>query len=246
MPSAKVTFEEARTKLRSRFSALPSPYWVSRGFSREFLDERDIGEVHDSQGEFAYRAVLPVRHFEDFSDPQSIYTAGYTARSLYTPCPKCELYHNRDEACPQEAHRGKYAKWLHSKFSTEEYFYGLDFALESIQETHTAILVESPGDVLRMHSSGFLNTLGLFGVYLSDRKQITLEELGVLRVVVLLNHDAAGNKGKADIKKKLSRLFSLFFPSLPEEVNDCCEMTEDDLVRCLESQKIFRTNQKQS
>lgn len=164
------------------------PYYLNRGFSQEFLDSFNIGICIDKTKKFYNRIVVPVYDI-DYNN-----YVGATARTTYDKCPVCKFYHPQDVLCPKtRLDQFKYSKWINSPgFKTELFFYNSWFAKDSIIKTQTAILVEGQEDVWRIYNSGINNVLGCFGSDISDAQKKTLEDLGVLNIIMFPDPDNAG------------------------------------------------------
>jgi 5S rRNA maturation endonuclease (ribonuclease M5) len=197
--------------VRSRL-VCPSPYFLARGYSAEVLDRFSVGEprVSDPASPMHGRAVVPV-----FSRGGGR-VAGVTGRSLFEKCGGCQRWHSPAEDCPAEdhRHRPRYAKWRNSGFERGHTLYGLAQAAPAIRRTLTAVLVEGPGDLLRLVEGGVDNAVALLGVDLTDPQQALIEASGAMNVAVLTDADAAGQGAHAELARRLGRGFRLSFPRL--------------------------------
>jgi DNA primase len=107
-------------------------------------------------------------------------------------------------------------KWINSKgFSKSKHLYNYGKALVRAGETGAMVLSEGQGDIMRFHESGVFNVVGLFGCHLSDAQQILLEQSGVLTLVLVMDMDKAGQRGKDDILEKCRYLFNVVEVRLP-------------------------------
>lgn len=166
----------SRSVVRSRLT-IPSPFFVSRGFSRDVLERFDVGEA--SRGVFLGRAVVPVY------DHTGNMAVGFSARATGKEIPK----------------------WMHSKFSRSRVLYNQAAAFREARRLETVILVEGPCDVWRLWESGYHNAVALLGVSLTDAQQVLMESSGASRVVVFLDDDEAGQIAAQKIMRQLSRSF---------------------------------------
>jgi hypothetical protein len=200
---------------------IPSPYFLGRGFKAETLTKYDIGDVKDNSKDFFGRAVVPI-YSEDAKD-----LIGFTARSVYPECNRCRLYHDTNLKCPQnELEINKCSKWRHSAgFNASNYFFNVWNAKENIRKHKTAVVVESPGDVLRLVESGVNIALGMLGTYLSDFQVSILDSLGVMNLIVMLNQDKAGRAGTKVIFDLCKRHYRMF--DIPIDGNDLGSLTTD-------------------
>lgn len=133
---------------------------------------------------------------------------GASGRSILDQCKKCEMYHIN--SCPNDKFQPQYSKWRHSKgFNAENSLFNYWFAKESIKENKSAILVEGPLDCMKLTQAGINNSLGLFGINLTDQQTITLEASGAHIIHLMLDKDKAGEQGILNIKNRLNKIFKL-------------------------------------
>lgn len=183
-----------------RSLSVPSEYFQSRGYSKEILNEFDIGDCHRSGKEMFGRAVAPIYD-------ESWNFVGCVGRSL-----------SNNPSIP---------KWKNSKdLKKSLYLYGLNIAKEYIIKKRTAILVEGQGDVWRCHEAGYKNTVGLFGCDLSDEQLILLEMSGCCNLVILTDNDKPGNEAADKIRKKCGRRFNYLRPLLPKKDPGECSILQ--------------------
>lgn len=207
---------------------IPSPYFLSRGYSQEVLKRYLVGEPREEnpRSPFHRRAVVPV--FSE--DGRGI--IGYTGRSLFAQCKDCHRWHGG--TCPSQEYRHgpRYAKWRHSdNLPVRETLYNLHSARHEIRRTGKVVLVEGPGDVWRLEEAGLHNAVAVFGKTLEDPQQVLLEKLGVTTVVLMLDADEAGRAGNKEIIEILRTVFHLRIVSPPRK--DVGEMSEEEVRRFL-------------
>lgn len=216
-----------RERIRSRLE-IPSQYYLSRGFSKEILDEYDIGLCMDPKKPMFNRTVIPIY------DDNYKYMVGCTGRSVYEKCDKCKYFHKNH--CPTnsyEEYRG--LKWLHSKgFSAESYLFNLWKAKDVIKRTRLVIITEGVGDCLRLVQYGIKNTVSIFGTTLNNNQLMSLGASGALSMIVLMDNDEAGQKACERIKKQCERLYRLYFPKLII-ANDVGGLNTDEITKELKS-----------
>ena len=201
-----VDTEWDRVKIREGLD-IPAPYYVNRGYSKEVLDKYDVGFHYKSK-----RIVVPI--YDD------LYTKiiGFTARTMFDKCPKCNLYHMPDEPCPTDiAGIINAGKWKNNDgFNRSHYLYNTWFAKQHIFQEGTIILVEGPGDVWKLEMAGIHYALAVFGTELTEEQLVALRRLGsYLSIIILADNDEAGQKAKKDWQEKLHRQYELFIPELP-------------------------------
>lgn len=188
---------------------LPAQYYLKRGFSENTLDKYDVGTYNIQE-----RVIIPI-YDDDYN-----YAVGFTKRSVYERCQVCGEWHGQGQCQP-------FSKWEHSdNFRASSWLYNYWFAQRYIEQSSIAILVEGPGDVWRLEESGVNNGLGMFGVDLTEDQIGILERSGALSLIIILDNDEAGRHAAIELKKKLGRVFRLYFPTIIED--DVGEMLNRD------------------
>ena len=214
-PGSKIDSELVQRSLR-----IPSEYYINRGYSPEILTKYDIGLCDNPKKEMKYRVVAPIYD----SDHQ--YVVGCTGRSIFDKCSKCNAYH--DNECPDEKYRWLYSKWRHSSgFKTQDHLYNMWFARPHIQESNTAIIVESPGNVWKLEENGIHNSVAIFGTNLSDRQKILLDGSGAMSLIIIMDNDEAGKQAAINIINKCNRTYKIHVPSISKP--DIGEMTSEEI-----------------
>ena len=211
-----------RNKIRANLTELPASYYIQRGYSPQILDAYDVGFYKPQ-----YRVVVPVY------DDSGVMAVGFVKRSIFDKCEKCKTYHDPSQECPQQ-NKQMFSKWRSSQdFHTRYHLYNLWNARKHIVESGTIILVEGPGDVWKCVEAGIHNVVGLFGCELHDPQISLLESLWIMNIVVLLDDDDAGKRGKIKIMKSLSNIYNLYFPDMNGK--DPGNMTRDELREIVRS-----------
>jgi 5S rRNA maturation endonuclease (ribonuclease M5) len=193
-----------REKVRE-FLAIPSAYYMKRGYSKHILEKFDVGYCHKENKPFFDRIVTP------FYDDSGQYMVGCSGRSRHEECPKCRKHHDPNVRCPiTREEKMRCMKWKHSTLmNSEDYLYNYWNAKSFIEETGTAILVEGPGDVWRLEEAGIHNSLALLKAMLSPGQRMILESSLVINVVIATDMDDAGKKGAHSIKDTCQQLFNI-------------------------------------
>ena len=192
-------------------------YFLNRGFSSEILNKYDVG---NSKG----RAWIPI------FDEKNRFVIGATGRSNFEKCGKCRLFHDNKEKCPL-TNQNLFSKWRNYGFHRDSILFNYWFANQHIKKSETCILVEGPGDILKLVMAGFHNGVALLGTSLSDYQKIILERSGATKVVICMDPDDAGQNAAKEIKKRLERSFNIY--SLPL-TNDFGFMQVYDIQAVLE------------
>lgn len=82
-------------------------------------------------------------------------------------------------------------------FVKSELLYGYPQAYKHMRATKCAYIVEGYFDVIAMHEAGLKNTVGAMCASISDKQIETIKRL-CNKVIIMLDNDPAGNKGKLD------------------------------------------------
>lgn len=207
-----------RDKIRSKL-IIPSPYFIKRGFSPEILDKYDVGEPIAAAGkEMSGRSVIPVY------DQNGTAFIGCAGRALIPECPRCGCHHTGN--CPKPENKYFYSKWRNSRsLKVEANLFNYWNAKSFIKKCGSCILVESPGNVLRLEEAGIHIGLATFGSSLTEQQKILLESTpGLMRVLLLRDADLAGAEGMEKTKGLLRRSFNLVELPLFYQ-DDIAEMT---------------------
>ncbi len=205
---AKSQTKFSRDMIR-RSLVYPAQYYIDRGFTEAILDRYDVGFCDNPDKPFYNRCVFPVY------DDNCIDIIGFTARTIFDRCDKCRMFHKEGTNCPvTKEEQAVCAKWKHSKdFLAHKYLFNFWFAKPTIQTDGYAILVEGPGDCMKLEQLGVKNSLGIFGSFLSEPQLIALEQVGASTLVVMTDNDEAGRQAAEQIKQACGRLYRLYFPA---------------------------------
>ena len=196
---------------------VPAKYYLERGFSKEVLEEYDVGYCDNPRKPMYRRAIVPIY------DNDHQYIVGCTGRSIFEKCDDCNNYHPPTEKCRH------FPKWLHSKgFQKEKWLYNYWKAKDYILESGVAILVESPGNVWRLSEAGIHNVVAIFGTAFNNDQKHLLDESGALSLVCLMDNDEAGKKAAEKIEQQCSMLYRLYFPNF--DSNDIAELNVDKIT----------------
>lgn len=190
-----------REKYLKSFTQSPE-YFVKRGFSREVLNEFDVRMYPLPGRTFSGRCIVPLY------DQVVRHVVGISARTIYDTQPR----------------------WIFSdNFPASTSLYGLHKSEQLIRQTHTVILVESPGNVWRLWESGICNVVGIWGVNLGTAKTYLLDKMGVMKVVLSLDNDEAGRAATVKIQNELRGIYNTVNKPPPEGVNDIADMSVEDV-----------------
>ena len=210
-----------RSDIRKKL-IIPADYYLKRKYSANTLSKYDVG-VDSKTG----RIFIPI-YDNDYK-----YIAGFTSRSPYEKCEKCTKYHNKLAQCPTEDNK-IYSKWVNSPpgFNKTNFLFNYWFAKPYIKQDKLVILVEGPGDVLKLEDNNIHHGVATFGLSLSEEQKLSLEQLGVISIVCLYDNDEAGQKAKIDLGIQLYRSFNLYTPSFNSK--DIGEASPEELSKIKE------------
>lgn len=201
---------------------IPAEYYLNRNYNQETLVKYDVGLCVNESKPMFNRVVVPI-YDNDYE-----YMVGCTGRSIFEKCQNCSCYHNPQEHCPSDDKKWLYPKWKHStEFKSQNYLYNFWFAKPFILKTHTAIIVESPGNVWRLEENDIHNSVATFGSFLSDRQKILLDSSGAMNLIILTDNDEAGHRAAEQIKSKCKNTYRIFRPTISK--NDVAEMTREEI-----------------
>lgn len=192
--------------------AIPSKYFMDRGFKADTLTQYDVGDCLKPDKEMYDRAVVPIY------DHDHKYMVGCTGRSIYEKCQHCKAYHNPNQQCPPAETAWKYSKWRHNiGFKTQDYLYNYWVAQLRIKETLAVILVESPGNIWRLAEAGITNAVAIFGSSLCDRQKMILDSSGAMTIITIMDNDDAGRKAAEQIKHKCCKTYNIVNVQIDKE-----------------------------
>ena len=194
-------------------------YYPNRGISSNIIKKYHISICQNPQKPFFNRAFFPIL------DETGKYVIGWSGRSIFDKCEKCNLYHNAAmPKCPDKKYQTLYAKWRHSKdFKTESVLYNYWIAKHFIKSNGVAIICEGPGDVWALESAGVKNSVAMFGLNLSKQQRLLLQKAGALTLIFILDNDESGRKAIDKLNNELQWFFKLVFIT-PNNVNDIGDM----------------------
>lgn len=180
-------------------------FYLRRGYSREILKKYDVFICAKKYHQLYGRAVFPI--YENTND----FAVGFVGRTLQPKCAVCEKYHPKTIQCPiQPYDKMKCEKWLNSKgFARNKYFYNQWFAKDYIKKSGCVILVEGQGDVLKLEMAGIHNSLGIFGVELTQAQNIVIDKLAPRRVYISTDNDTAGSLAAQKLLNQLKSRFEV-------------------------------------
>lgn len=201
---------------------IPSPYFLSRGLSKEVLNKFDVGDC--KEGYMAGRAVSPIYN-EDYR------FVGNGGRIIED---KEDLLRSYKSDVDPSLINYPNSKWIYDSIIEKgEHLYGLNLSKQYILDTGYCIVVEGQGNVWKLWDAGFYYSAGTMGSTLTDSQLILLEKSGCVNIVIMTDMDEAGRKCCLKIQEMGGRRFNYMVPEM--EKNDPEEHTVEELTEILTS-----------
>ena len=209
-------FKDERSKPET---IIPSKYFLKRGYSEKSLIKFEVGDC--VRGPYANRAIVPVRYINGEY-------MGFSARIHWDECKTCGYYHSKYETCLSKDHdfHFMYRKWYHSKgLQKSKTLYGIHKVPVG---TKKVALVEGPGCVWKLDDYGILAVAALGKDFSNLRLQI-LKNIGVEKVLLLPDNDAAGKEFRDRFVNDYHSKLDIFMPNLTKK--DVSEMGDEDIKK---------------
>lgn len=176
--------------------------------------------------------------------PQWVYNRGFSKSILMQF--GCGTDADRSLVIPAKTREGKTVgtitrrrelqpKYLYSKGFRKS---KILFAADHISETQRVYVVEGSLDAMWLHQNGY-PAIALLGMSLSDIQKDLLLKLPISEVVLCLDNDEAGKKGKQLAMKKLRNHISTSFIAIPDGKKDVQDLLVDELDRIMEKRLFF-------
>jgi hypothetical protein len=205
----------SREQVRNQLE-IPSPYFLTRGFSVAVLKELDIGHSKTKDC-----SIIPLY------DERGQCCIGYLERSEKPACPDCNFHH--DSALPCSF---KKPRWRVSPgFPKSRYLYNYAKALS--MPSPFVLVVEGAGDVFRAMEAG-VPAVALLGWDMSDWQAERLAALNK-SILVALDNDEAGIRASESVYERISRHTSAVEVSPPvSPFKDVGEMPVEEVRKWLQ------------
>lgn len=217
--------QDRGTPLATMVSCLKADqvYYPNRGITPEIIAKYHISFCNTKGKPMYKRAFFPIL------DITGRYIVGWSGRSIYDKCSKCNMHHHPERSsCPDPQYGGMYTKWKHSKgFHGELCLYNIWYAKPFISKTGTVILCEGPGDVWAYEAAGIRNSVALLGLNMSRQQRLILQNAGALTIVCTFDNDEAGQKAMQKLQLDLNHYFRVFCVTPDTDIGD---MLPDDVV----------------
>ncbi len=210
----------SRKEIRSRLQ-IPSAYFFGRKFDPKILDDYDVGDCYKVGAKMSYRAVVPIY------DLDSKYV-GATGRSLNPKCKECGFYHS-----PNSKEHFPVPKWKNTPdLNRDNILFNLNKAMEHICRLNFVIIVESPGNLLRLIEFGHYNSVATLGTEITEKQKELINMTGALGIIYIADNDEAGKNASEKVKEMFSKTHKLYFPKINKD--DVAEMDVEDYKIFLE------------
>lgn len=180
----------------------PSTYFKDRGFSDDVIKEFGCGGEWRKAGTYGEnRVIVPIY------DPLDGYLIAFTCRLLddsliETWRPKWCHALNFADMRKKSTDRAD-----EERFHASSVLFNLHRAQQHMGEPKTIIVVEGPGDAMRMWEAGLKNTVACLGTGFSKHHRTLLHKVGCQRVVNATDGDEAGQKARNAMKKMCKDYF---------------------------------------
>lgn len=195
---------------------IPSKYYLARGFKEETLKYFGVGDAYNFP--YKHKAIVPIRYINgEFM--------GFSARSHYNKCKKCEFYHNPYETCisPKQEFNFMFRKWKHSKgLQKSKTLYGI----EKIKQLNIdkIALIEGPSCVWKLHEYDIPSTACLGKDFSKDRYEL-LVKCGIKKILFIPDNDEAGLEFKNRFIKDYHDKFEIYLPHInKKDVSEMCDL----------------------
>lgn len=179
-----------------------SRYFLDRGFSAEVIAEFNCGgEWHKVKTYGEDRVIVPVY------DPIEGFLIAFTCRLLDDSL----IESWRPKWCHAlnfaEIRKKSVERTDAEKFHASSVLYNLHRASKHMGSSNTIIIVEGPGDVMRMWDAGIKNVVAVLGTSFSKHHRSLLHKVGCSKVVCVFDNDDAGIKAGKTVKKACDGYF---------------------------------------
>ena len=218
----KIVFKQFEREKLLQYVNPNIPFYLRRGYSEEILEKYDLFICTERDNKFYGRIVVPVY------DDDRQYVIGMLGRTLHSKCKRCDFFHPANISCPRNSYDYiRFTKWYNAKgFARNSTLFNYWFSKEFVKETKELILVESPGNCIKLSQAGLWNNVGIFGTELTRKQIDKIHSLNPERILLGLDNDQAGLEALKRISDKLSMYNCI--PFIPP-TNDFGDMSCQDI-----------------
>lgn len=206
-------------------------FYLRRGYTKEIIEQYDMFICKKKNNLMYGRITIPI-----YNDEHT-HAVGFLGRSLNPQCTACRKFHRSNIHCPVTAYEHiKSEKWVNSRgLSRNKLLFNYWFAHKSVSLTKEVILVESPGNAIKITQAGVPNVMAMFGTALSKKQIEKLDELRPERVYLGLDPDKAGEAALLKIQEQLLSYQTI--PLIPPE-KDFGDMPCDEIRSFIRSANV--------
>jgi hypothetical protein len=176
---------------------IPSPYFLHRGFKPETLEHFDVGDCFKFGSQMYRRATVPI-----YKDGVAV---GCTGRAIGKAKPK----------------------WRHSKGFPRMHVLFNEGVHTTALGRRVAVVVESPGNVMRMYEAG-IHANGILGSKMSRNQEKIIRKMNIEAIAIATDNDEAGKRGRDDLNQRFSDLEVINLYATKQDVG---EMTESEIKK---------------
>lgn len=204
-------------------------FYLRRGYSQEILKKYDVFIGKKRTNNLYGRVIFPI--YDELREN----IIGFTGRTLNPQCKLCKKYHSTSKPCPTNPYdKIRAEKWLNSRgFNRNSTLFNYWFAKQELLTKKEGILVEGQGDVLKLEMANIHNSLGIFGTELTQSQISMLDKLGLNKLYIATDSDAAGTEAAEKIKEQLKNVTETYRLILKEK--DFGEMDVNEIVEYFSS-----------
>ena len=190
-----------------------------------------------SEQELINNNLLYSRSIEDHLGPRTIKQLHFEYFSLIIPFK--DPYGNivalvgRTLLDNKERESLKIPKYKNTSFKKGNYLFGLFENKESIIENDMVYIVEGQFDVIKANSIGFNNVIALGTSHMTNYQFSTILRY-TNNIILLLDNDEAGIKGRESIIKKYSKFANIQNFYIPESYKDIDEYISTENIKNFE------------
>ncbi len=203
---------------------IPSKYYLTRGFSEESLKYFGVGDAYKFP--YKHKAIIPIRYLNGEY-------MGFSARSHWPNCPKCEYHHNKYETCisKKDDFHFMFKRWKHSKnLQKGKTLYGIE-KIKSLNTDKIALL-EGPSCVWKLYDYNIPAVACLGKDFSKDRYEL-LVNCGIKKILFIPDNDEAGLEFKNRFVTSYHDKFDIYLPHINKK--DVSEMTDSDIKQYIVS-----------
>lgn len=193
-----------------RYCEIPSPHFLSRGYSPEILIKYNIGIMKKKNHEFFDRTIVPI--FDNWGE----YIMGLTARINEPLCLVCSYHHPVGTKCIDKSTYMS-PKWEHNfGFDKKSYLFNYWKAKDCINKFGKLIIVEGPMDCVRLQEADICYSVALLGSNISNQQCIFIKKCNIDTIIIATDNDEGGGIARESIMKNLGKNYKYINIDIPQ------------------------------